>query len=167
MVVVDGSRRAWVCRGAFDGADVGFKMFLSDLISYSAMRSPGAGVPTSLNANFQRSGFGLRALLCGVEPRLGRLLHYGIQQFDVVPFAECARWLTAAGGCSPAAAPRPPPHTILPPPSSSQCICSFVLPPACQSHSCQAGPLRAEEEHCRRSMLSLRQANAVFTMCIC
>lgn len=44
-------------------------------------------------------------------------------------FAECIRWLLATGGCSP---------PLQPPPS--QCICSFVLPPACQSHSCQPSP---------------------------
>lgn len=45
------------------------------------------------------------------------------------PFAECVQWL-------PEDAVPPPP---LPPPPS-QCICSFVLPPACQSHSCQPSP---------------------------
>lgn len=40
----------------------------------------------------------------------------------------CKPW-RSRGGCGP---------PLLPPPS--QCICSFVLPPACQSHSCQPSP---------------------------
>lgn len=40
----------------------------------------------------------------------------------------CKPW-PSSRGCGP---------PLLPPPS--QCICSFVLPPACQSHSCQPSP---------------------------
>lgn len=51
---------------------------------------------------------------------------------------------------------------LLPPPS--QCICSFVLPPACQSHSCQPSPCMHRETTLPLSMLKLPRANALFTV---
>lgn len=52
-----------------------------------------------------------------------------------VSFQRAVRLQNAFGGR--VGGGRGPP--LLPPPS--QCICSFVLPPACQSHSCQPSPV--------------------------